>query len=99
MGAVGIGSVAGASTDAGDTRRRFSSALRIGAAHRRYATDSDRRQQPQALYRRSLAIIERAFGPDHPHVTTTLNNLGAALYVRGDFDEAWQVRSRALAST
>jgi CHAT domain-containing protein len=33
----------------------------------------------EALYQRSLAITEKAFGPDHPHVAVLLNNL-ASLY-------------------
>ena len=31
------------------------------------------------LYKRSLAIGEKAFGPDHPDVARSLNNLAAAL--------------------
>ena len=33
----------------------------------------------EPLYKRSLAIREKAYGPDHPKVATTLNNL-AGLY-------------------
>ena len=33
----------------------------------------------EPLYKRALAIWEKALGPDHPDVATSLNNL-AALY-------------------
>jgi hypothetical protein len=33
----------------------------------------------EPLFRRSLAILEKALGPDHPSVATSLENL-AALY-------------------
>ena len=32
----------------------------------------------EPLYKRSLSIREKALGPDHPHVGTTLNNLANA---------------------
>ena len=32
---------------------------------------------PSRSYKRSLAIHEAALGPDHPHVATSLGNLGA----------------------
>jgi tetratricopeptide (TPR) repeat protein len=35
--------------------------------------------QAEPLYKRSLAIVEKALGPDHPNVATSLNNL-ALLY-------------------
>jgi hypothetical protein len=31
--------------------------------------------QAEPLHRRALAIREKALGPDHPDVATTLNNL------------------------
>src|SRR5918911_1318810 len=49
------------------------------------------------LIERSLAIRERAFGPDHPQVAASLNNL-AELYLRvGDFVRAEPLYQRALA--
>jgi CHAT domain-containing protein/Tfp pilus assembly protein PilF len=43
------------------------------------------------------AILEKAFGPDHPHVATGLNNL-ALLYVSlGDYGQAEPLYKRALA--
>ncbi len=37
-------------------------------------------RMPKPLYKRSLAINEKALGPDHPDVAVSLNNL-AALYM------------------
>ena len=31
------------------------------------------------LYERALAISEKALGPDHPHVATSLNNLAGSI--------------------
>ena len=39
--------------------------------------------EAEPLYRRGLAISEKALGPDHPGVATTLNNLAQLLKVRG----------------
>ena len=36
-------------------------------------------QQTEALYKGSLAIVEKAFGPDHPNVATILKNLARLL--------------------
>jgi hypothetical protein len=36
---------------------------------------------PERLLKRSMAVTEKAFGPDHPGVAQALNNL-AAVYVR-----------------
>ena len=39
----------------------------------------------EPLYRRALAIDERASGPDHPSVARDLNNLAALLVAEGDY--------------
>ncbi len=41
--------------------------------------DQGRYAEAEPLYKRSLAIREKALGPDHPDVATALNNL-AELY-------------------
>jgi hypothetical protein len=49
----------------------------------------------EPLFRRSLAILEKALGPDHPSVATSLENL-AALYRATKRDtEAEQLEVRA----
>jgi Tetratricopeptide repeat len=40
---------------------------------------------------------EAAYGPDHPHVATTLTNLGSVQYELGDLDDARATLQRALA--
>ena len=53
--------------------------------------------EAEPLYKRSLAINEKALGPDHPHVATDLNNL-ASLYRETDREaEAEKLEKRAAA--
>lgn len=52
----------------------------------------------EAMYRRALAIQERALGPDHPSTANTLNNLGVMLSLRGDFAQAEKMHRAALAT-
>ena len=59
--------------------------------------DQGRYADAEPLYKRALAIYEKALGPDHPHVATSLNNL-AGLYVnQGRYDAAEPLFKRALA--
>ena len=51
----------------------------------------------EPLYRRALAINEKALGPDHPYVATNLNNLAFLLYDKGDYAGAEPLYRRALA--
>src|SRR5262245_38864489 len=55
------------------------------------------------LYRRALAITERALGPDHPDVAPVRHNLGGLAHARGAYarGEPWArravvIRTRAL---
>ncbi len=45
----------------------------------------------------SLAIMEKALGPNHPHVATTLENYAALLRETGRICEANKVEARAKA--
>jgi tetratricopeptide (TPR) repeat protein len=54
-------------------------------------------QQARLLLRRALAIREAAFGPDHPDVAMSLNNLGHVRYDVGDVTGAKADFERALA--
>lgn len=49
------------------------------------------------LSRRALAIVEKAFGPDHPDVGGRLNNLAVLLMNQGHFAEAEPIYKRSLA--
>ncbi len=49
----------------------------------------------EPLYRRSLAIWEKALGPEHPAVATSLENYAALLRKIGRADEATETEARA----
>ena len=49
------------------------------------------------LYRESLEIRERTFGPSHADVAWSLNGIGGVAYDRGDFAKAEEAFRRALA--
>ena len=51
----------------------------------------------EPLYRRALAIAEKALGPDHPDVATDLNNLAELLQAKGEYAGAEPLYRRALA--
>ena len=52
----------------------------------------------EPLYRRALAIDEKALGPDHPDVAIDLNNLAVLLKTKGDYAGAEPLYRRALAT-
>jgi len=54
--------------------------------------------EAENMYRRALAIQDRALGRDHPATALTLNNLGGLLATRGDFAQAEQMQRAALAT-
>jgi hypothetical protein len=41
--------------------------------------NTNRPSEAKPLYRRALAIDEKSYGPDHPHVARDLNNLALLL--------------------
>jgi tetratricopeptide (TPR) repeat protein len=53
--------------------------------------------QAEPLFKRSLAIREKALGPDHPDVATSLNNLAALFRKTGREKEAEALEKRAAA--
>ncbi len=53
--------------------------------------------EAEPLYRRSLAIMEKALGPEHPNVATNLENYAALLRETGRADEAAEMEARAKA--
>ena len=53
----------------------------------------------EPLYRRALALNEKALGPDHTDVATNLNNLADLLREKGDYAGAEPLYRRALAIT
>ncbi len=53
--------------------------------------------EAEPLYKRALAIYEKALGPEHPHVAVSLNNLGEFYRAQGRYAEAEPLLKRALA--
>ncbi len=51
----------------------------------------------EPLYKRALAIWEKALGPEHPDVATALENYAALLRKAGRGEEAAKLEARAKA--
>src|SRR5262249_35134999 len=47
--------------------------------------DQGRYDEAEALYKRSLAISEKALGPEHSEVGTVLDNLADLAFLKGDW--------------
>ncbi len=62
-----------------------------------YLNERARYVEAESLYRRALAIDEKALGPDHPGVATCLSNLAGLLRNTGRYTEAEPFIRRALA--
>ena len=53
--------------------------------------------EAEALYKRALAIREKALGADHPDVAETLYNLAVVYRPQGKYADAEALYKRALA--
>ncbi len=53
-------------------------------------------QMQNRWYKRALAIREKALGPDHPNVATSLNNLALLYHKQGRYVDAEPLYKRAL---
>jgi tetratricopeptide (TPR) repeat protein len=62
-----------------------------------YSQERGQYAEAEPLYKRSLAINEKALGPEHPHVATVLNNLALLYNVQGKYTEAEPLYKRSLA--
>ena len=62
-------------------------------------TDAGDYAEAEPMYRRALAITEKALGPDHPTVAIRLNNLAELLQAKGDYAGAEPMYRRALTMT
>ena len=49
------------------------------------------------LYERSLSILEKVLGPEHPAVGKSINNLAVLHHEQGNYAEAKPLHQRALA--
>jgi tetratricopeptide (TPR) repeat protein len=52
--------------------------------------------EAKVLFERALSLAEKAYGPDHPEVATTVNNFGFVLKDLGDLQGAKELFERAL---
>ena len=59
--------------------------------------DQGRYAEAEPLYKRALAIWEKALGPEHPHVATILENYAALLRKTERTTEATKMEARAKA--
>src|SRR5215470_6511338 len=59
------------------------------------AYGAGRVDEADELFRRSIALFERAEGPEHPFVAVALGNLGAVLEDRCDYPAAEECYVRA----
>ena len=50
----------------------------------------------EPLYKRSITILEKALGPDHPELAANLNNLGALYQAQGRHIDAEPLYARSL---
>jgi tetratricopeptide (TPR) repeat protein len=58
-------------------------------------TTQGRYAEAEPLYKRSLAIWEKALGPDHPNVAMSLNNLALLYRATKREKEAQELEARA----
>ncbi len=58
--------------------------------------DQGKYTKAEPLYKRALKIDEKAFGLDHPFVTSDMNNLAMLYYDQGKYTEAEPLYKRAL---
>jgi tetratricopeptide (TPR) repeat protein len=56
-----------------------------------------RHGKAEPLYKRSLAIAEKALGPEHPDLAAILNNLAGLYQAQGRIEQAEPLFKRALA--
>ena len=64
--------------------------------HQAGAYAQGRYSDAEPLYKRSLSIREKALGPDHPDVGTTLNNLAGLYRAQGRYSDAEPLYKRCI---
>jgi tetratricopeptide (TPR) repeat protein len=61
-----------------------------------YLDDRAQYEEAEPLYQKSLAITEKALGPDHPETAVRLNNLALLYHNQGRYDKAEPLHKRTL---
>ena len=80
------------------TRRRYGEGrAEFGMALSSLAATKVVMEDAEAIYRRSLAIVEKALGPEHPQVATILTNLGSLYRFAGYPNKAEPLFKRSIA--
>ena len=73
------------------------SARRLASRCAMYLKERGQYSAAEPLFKRALAISEKALAVDHPDVATNLNDLASLYYLQGRYDEAEPLLKRALA--
>ena len=50
--------------------------------------------EAEALYKRAMAVLEKALGPEHPHVANVLENMAKRCRNMGKEEEAEKLEAR-----
>jgi tetratricopeptide (TPR) repeat protein len=74
----------------------FAEAARLFNQAGLFLTERARYAEAEPLYQRALRIWEKALGPEHPDVATSLNNLAELCRAQGKYAEAEPLHQRAL---
>jgi tetratricopeptide (TPR) repeat protein len=80
----------GLAPDDPDVGQRLNNLAELYRAQGRYT-------EAEPLYKRAIAVREKALGPDHPDVGTALGGLAALYYSQGRYAKAEPLYKRALA--
>jgi tetratricopeptide (TPR) repeat protein len=75
----------------------FQEAARLLTTAGYYLDGRARYGEAEPLYQRARAIYEKALGPEHPELATSLNNLAALYHAQGKYGEAEPLYQRARA--
>ena len=65
-------------------------------AYADFMRDNARYQEAKQIYLRLITLSQQVFGPDHPDVATSYNNIGLVYSRQGDYAQALDYNRRAL---
>jgi tetratricopeptide (TPR) repeat protein len=71
--------------------------VRFGRVKANQLDKQGRYSEAEPLYKRSLAVVEKALGHDHPKVAAVLNNLAEVFRKQGRYEDAEPLYKRSLA--